>query len=58
LLDLAQLRKRLPEQFAQMSDEQLEVCVGELYALANLAVDAVMTERDSADHRAEDKAEP
>ncbi|HSY52066.1 MAG TPA: hypothetical protein VLC46_24910 [Thermoanaerobaculia bacterium] len=42
MLDLAYLRKRLPKQFAQMSDEQLEVCLGELYALANLAVDGVM----------------
>jgi hypothetical protein len=58
LLDLDYLRKRLPKQLAQMSDEQLEVYRGELYALANLAVDSVvMTDRDSADHRAEGKPE-
>ena len=39
MLDLTSLRKRLPQQFAQMSDEQLEVCVRDMYALAHLAFD-------------------
>ena len=41
MLDLAALRKRLPWQLAQMSDEQLEVCLREMYAVANLAIDVV-----------------
>jgi hypothetical protein len=45
LLDLALLRERLPKQFAQMSDEQLEVCLREMYALANLAFDGVKSRR-------------
>ena len=39
MLDLTSLRKRLPKQLAHMSDEQLEVCLRDMYALAHLAID-------------------
>lgn len=45
MLDLAYLRKRLPRQLAQMSDEQLEVYRLDMYALANLAIDYVMKKK-------------
>lgn len=47
-LDLARLRMRLPKQLAQMTDEQLEVCLREMEELAHLGIDALMEERRSA----------
>ena len=51
MLDLTSLRKQLPEQFAQMSDEQLEKCVYDMYALAHLAFDLLKGRDRTAEQR-------
>lgn len=57
MLDLDHMRKRLPEQFAQMSDEQLEVYLSDLYVFANLAVDWVIKKKKAVPSEGEKPSE-